>query len=70
MADKGERYDADGFEDAVIDDKGAAELAFRFSGNTEGLGNNSDDNDDHADKGETTGFGKLLDVSCIVALGW
>jgi hypothetical protein len=45
-------------------------LAFGFGGNTEGLGDDGDNDDYHADEGESTGFGKLLYVSWDVALGW
>ena len=63
VTDEGKGYDADGFEDAVVDDEGAAQLAFGLSGDAEGLGDYSDNDDDHADEGETTGFGELLGVS-------
>lgn len=63
VADECERYDTNSFEDTIVDDEGASQLASGFGGDAEGLGNNSNDDDDHADKGETAGLGKLLKVS-------
>ena len=69
VADECEGYNANGFEDAVIDDKRATQLALGLGGDTKGLGDDCDNDNDHANQGEAASFGKLLCVSWCVGRG-
>ena len=70
VAHKSEGYYANSFEDAVVYDEGAAQLAFQLCRDAEGLCDDSDNDNDHADQCKAAGFGKLQDVSEIVTLGY
>jgi hypothetical protein len=56
---KGERDYANGFEDPIVDDERAAQLAFQLCRDTEGLCDDSNDDDNHTNQRKTTGFGEL-----------
>ena len=56
-----ERYNANGLEHTIVDYQGAPDGPLHLGRNSWALCDDSDDDDEHAEKGERTGFCKLDD---------
>lgn len=64
-ADKSKRDDANRLEDAAVDEERAGERAAHFGGDARALGDDRDDDDNHADESKSASFSKLVYISLV-----